>query len=103
MPINKRRHASCCLWRWLRSKLCFNLSWICCLSGCMLEHERPSCSCPQNCNRCQCGCPCPQCCEAPTCTPCCSCSRVPCSCSRAPCRCLKLPCSCIGACCSCLK
>ncbi|KAJ8471750.1 hypothetical protein OPV22_026093 [Ensete ventricosum] len=51
MPINKRRHTSCCLWRWLRSKLCFNLSWICCLSGCGLELERPSCSCPQNCDQ----------------------------------------------------
>ncbi|CAL9748311.1 unnamed protein product, partial [Musa acuminata subsp. burmannicoides] len=56
IPINKRRHKSCCLWRWIRSKLCFNFSWICCFSEC--------CSCPRSCSCCQCECPSSQCCEA---------------------------------------
>ncbi|KAJ8500776.1 hypothetical protein OPV22_011328 [Ensete ventricosum] len=32
IPVSKRRHRSCCLWRWIRSKLCFNFSWICCFT-----------------------------------------------------------------------
>ncbi|XP_064964153.1 guanine nucleotide-binding protein subunit gamma 4-like isoform X1 [Musa acuminata AAA Group] len=110
MPINKRRHKSCCLWRWLRSKLCLDFSWICCLSWYILGLERSNCSCPQNCSCCDYGCPCSECCEGLTSRPCCCCSGIPCSCSKFPCSsiktcfsCLKVPCSCGETCCSCSK
>nr|XP_018681408.1 PREDICTED: keratin-associated protein 4-12-like isoform X1 [Musa acuminata subsp. malaccensis] len=62
MPINKRRHKSCCLWRWLRSKLCLDFSWICCLSCwgetcCSCSKVSCSCSCSSlSCFRPQCSC-----------------------------------------------
>ncbi|KAJ4812692.1 Guanine nucleotide-binding protein subunit gamma 3 [Rhynchospora pubera] len=106
IPVNKKRHGSCRMWRWIRSKICCCVSWICCL-------EKPTnCSCPQskNCECCSCECSCDSC-SYPNCTccnsNCCTCPEVSrCPCCRSFCNCkpncscmnCKQNCSCINCC-----
>ncbi|XXG51424.1 hypothetical protein AAC387_Pa02g5197 [Persea americana] len=88
---NLKIHRPFCIWKWLCGKSCFNASWICCYSGCLLHLERPCCACDPSRN-CQCcrrrsGC----CLEKPCCRSCCLLSSP--SCKDCSFRCVW---SCIG-------
>ncbi|XP_077230349.1 guanine nucleotide-binding protein subunit gamma 3-like isoform X2 [Tasmannia lanceolata] len=85
IPLNRKIRRSCRIWKWLRARSHFYLSWICCSSGCALHVERPHCpSCPSKSSWCCCRprCHCHRCfhslcccccyfCEKSSCSPCC--------------------------------
>nr|AUO16492.1 dense and erect panicle 1 [Triticum turgidum subsp. durum]AUO16493.1 dense and erect panicle 1 [Triticum compactum]AUO16494.1 dense and erect panicle 1 [Triticum spelta] len=88
IPSNKRKHRSCRLYWWIRSKLCICASWLCCSCQCLPTCKRPRCfdcsCCEPNCSCCS-----PNCCS-------CSCFKIP--------PCCKPSCGCFDCCsCSCSK
>ncbi|CAO2841681.1 unnamed protein product [Amaranthus hypochondriacus] len=94
LPTNQKSSKPCRFWKWLCGSSCFNLSWLCCCTGCSdctLNLKPPQC--------CSCGlsdcCSCIQC-SLPKCS--CWCSN-PCSCicPENPCR---GNCKTCGSCCS---
>ncbi|XP_058079481.1 guanine nucleotide-binding protein subunit gamma 3-like isoform X2 [Magnolia sinica] len=92
-PLNRKVDRSCCIWKWLRPKSCFNMSWICCFGWCTFHPERSWCGCGPL-RKWQCCCHC--CClEKSSCRRCCvlpalSCPHCSCSCLRCCPRCRKV-------------
>ncbi|PAN35684.1 hypothetical protein PAHAL_6G226500 [Panicum hallii] len=123
IPVSKRKHGSCSLYPWIRSKLHTCFSCLCCClpklnapgcfgRSCCAGRDTvcctPSCSCPKApscCGACSCkpGCgghcqpPCSGCCSGD-----CSCAGGPCSCPRC-CGCLGAVGRCLSSCCSGLR
>ncbi|KAL5219815.1 hypothetical protein ABZP36_024528 [Zizania latifolia] len=86
IPINKRRHRSCSLCRWIRSKWCTCLSCLCCWCRCLPKPKMPSCF----------SCSCCSCCDTSCCRPSCSCLNCRSSCYKGqqPSSCCKCQSSC---------
>ncbi|XP_072974230.1 guanine nucleotide-binding protein subunit gamma 3-like isoform X2 [Typha angustifolia] len=94
LKLTEKRNESCHIWKSFRTRLCFNFSWICCSSRCLLQLKRPSCSSGRLknlCCQCHFGCPSCNCCKFYCCKslckppslscPECSCGCI-CSCSK---------------------
>ncbi|XP_077236373.1 guanine nucleotide-binding protein subunit gamma 3-like [Tasmannia lanceolata] len=87
ISLNRKVHRSC-IWKWLRAKSRFYLSWICCSSACAFHLERPHCASAPSKNWwccCQPRCHCHRCFEKSCCSPCCvlptlSCPDCSCTC-----------------------
>ncbi|XP_058108617.1 guanine nucleotide-binding protein subunit gamma 4-like isoform X2 [Magnolia sinica] len=88
---SQQNDPSCTCWPTLkRMKSCFNLSWLCCFSGCTFHLKWPACTCDPA-RYCKCCCRLPDCRSLPHCCRC----RCRCRCHCRPCCC---SCSCLEKC-----